>query len=51
MLQTWLAEDFPSAQLIPLGAFPQGTSFIGKEETADLVKKSGADAVIIGNAA
>lgn len=51
MIKTWLEEDFPGIETLPLDAFPQGTSFIGTEETAQLVKQSGVDAVIIGNAA
>ena len=39
------------AEVLPLDAFPVGTAFIGTEETAELVKQSGVDAVIIGNAA
>lgn len=50
-IKAWLEEDFPEIETLPLDAFPQGTSFIGTEETAKLVKQSGVDAVIIGNAA
>ena len=51
MIKTWLEEDFPGIDVLPAETFPQGTSFIGTEETAKLVKQSGVDAVIIGNAA
>ena len=43
--------DFPGIEVLPFGAFPQGNAVIGSEETAALVKASGVDAVIIGNAA
>ena len=46
-----IAADFPGAQVLPLDTFPQGNTQIGTEETAALVKRSGVDAVIIGNAA
>ena len=51
VLRAMLAEDFPDAKLLPLDAFPAGNVNIGAAETADLVQKSGVDAVIIGNAA
>ncbi|OGA42040.1 MAG: hypothetical protein A3G24_05015 [Betaproteobacteria bacterium RIFCSPLOWO2_12_FULL_62_13] len=51
MLKTLLEEDFPSAQVLSERSFPQGSTFIGTEETAQLVKRSGVDAMIIGNAA
>ncbi len=51
MIKTMLEEDFPDIDLLPVDAFPQGTSFICTEETAQLVEDSGVDAVIIGNAA
>ena len=51
MIRTWLEQDFPSAEVLPFDAFPEGTSFIGTNETAKLVKESGVDAVIVGNAA
>ena len=38
-------------QVLPVDTFPQGNTLIGTEETAALVKESGVDAVIIGNAA
>jgi hypothetical protein len=43
--------DFPNVEVLPLDAFPQGNALIGTEKTAALVKQSGVDAVIIGNAA
>jgi len=36
---------------LPVNTFPQGNALIGNEETAQEVKRSGVDAVIIGNAA
>lgn len=43
--------DFPDSEVLALDAFPQGNALIGEEQTARLVKESGVDAVIIGNAA
>ncbi len=37
-------------EVLPLDVYPQGNLLIGTEETAAAVKKSGVDAVIIGNA-
>ena len=51
MLKELLEKDFPGIQVLPIDAFPQGNALIGSEETAALVKKSGVDAVIVGNAA
>ena len=50
-IKTMLEEDFPGIEVLPVDAFPQGTALIGTEETAALVRQSGVDAVIIGNAA
>ena len=50
-LKTLLEADFPGIEVLPIDAFPQGNGVIGSEETAALVKASGVDAVIIGNAA
>jgi hypothetical protein len=50
MLKRMLEEDFPGVEVLPIDAFPQGNALIGTEETAALVKKSGVDAVIVGNA-
>ena len=44
-------KDFPDVEILPIDAYPQGNALIGEEETARLVKQSGVDAVIIGNAA
>ena len=51
LLKQMLEEDFPGIDVLPLDAFPQGNALIGTAETAALVKQSGVDAVIIGNAA
>lgn len=51
LLKSLFEADFPGAEVLPVDAFPQGNALIGTEETAALVKKSGVDAVIVGNAA
>ena len=51
LLKELLEADFPGIEVLPIDAFPQGNAVIGSEETAALVRASGVDAVIIGNAA
>jgi hypothetical protein len=51
LLKELLEADFPGVQVLPLDTFPQGNTLIPTEETAALVRKSGVDAVIVGNAA
>lgn len=51
MLKEMLDADFPGIEVLPIDAFPQGNALIGTDETAALVKQSGVDAVIVGNAA
>ena len=51
LLKALLEKDFPGVQVLPIDAFPQGNALIGNDETAAAVKKSGVDAVIVGNAA
>jgi hypothetical protein len=51
LLKETLEADFPGIEVLPVDAFPQGNALIPTEETAVLVKKSGVDAVIVGNAA
>ncbi len=51
MLKEMLEVDFPGIEVLPVDTFPQGNALIGDEETAALVKQSGVDAVIVGNAA
>ena len=46
-----LEQDFGNVEVLPVDAYPQGNALIGEEETAALVKQSGVDAVIVGNAA
>jgi hypothetical protein len=50
-LKALLEADYPGIEVLPVDAFPQGNARIGTEETAALVKASGVDAVIVGNAA
>ena len=51
MLKQMLEADFPGVEVLPIDTFPQGNALIGNEATAALVKNSGVDAVIVGNAA
>ena len=51
MLKSMLEADFKGIQVLPIDAYPQGNALIGTDETAALVKQSGVDAVIVGNAA
>ena len=51
LLKSLLERDFTGIEVLPIDAFPQGSALIGNEETAEQVKRSGVDAVIIGNAA
>ena len=51
MIKEMLEADFPDIEVMPINAFPHGNDLIATEETAALVKKSGVDAVIVGNAA
>ena len=51
LLKSLLEADFRGIEVLPIDAFPQGNALIGTEETAALVKASGVDAVVIGNAA
>ena len=50
-LKEMLEKDFKGITVLPIDAFPQGNALIGNEETAAAVRKSGVDAVIVGNAA
>jgi hypothetical protein len=51
LLKELLEKDFKGVEVLPIDAYPQGNALIGNEDTAALVKKSGVDAVIVGNAA
>jgi hypothetical protein len=50
MLKSMLEQDFEGIEVLPVDTFPQGNALIGTEQTAAAVKKSGVDAVIVGNA-
>ena len=45
-----LQERFPTAKIIPYTEFPTGNEGIDTEKAAELVARTGAHAVIIGNA-
>lgn len=51
LLKELLEGDYPGVRVLPLDTFPQGNALISTEKTAALVRKSGVDAVIVGNAA
>ena len=51
LLKTMLEADFPGIEVMSEDHFPQGNAVIGNEDVAHLVKQSGVEAVIIGNAA
>ena len=51
LLKSLFLNDFSDLEILPIDAYPQGNALIGEEETTRLVKQSGVDAVIIGNAA
>lgn len=51
LLKALFEKDYPDVEILPIDAYPQGNALIGEEDTAKQVKKSGVDAVIIGNAA
>ena len=51
LLKEMLEADFPGIEVLPIDTFPRGNAVISTEETAALVKKSGVEAVIVGNAA
>ena len=51
LIKALFEKDFPDVELLPIDTFPQGNALIGEEATAQMVKDSGVDAVIIGNAA
>jgi hypothetical protein len=50
-LKALLEKDFKGIEVLPIDAFPQGNALIGNEDTAAQVKKSGVDAIVVGNAA
>ncbi len=51
LIKSLFEKDFPDVEILPIDAYPQGNALIGEEKTAMMVKDSGVDAVIIGNAA
>ncbi len=51
LLKRLLEADFRNVEVLAVDAFPQGNARIGTDETAQIVKRSGVDAVIVGNAA
>jgi hypothetical protein len=51
MLKAIMEADFPGSDILPVDAFPQGEHAVGADSTIALVKESGVDGVIIGNAA
>jgi hypothetical protein len=51
LLKSLFERDHAGIEMLPIDAFPQGNALIGSEDTAQRVKDSGVDAVIIGNAA
>lgn len=51
LIKSLIEKDFPGVEILPIDAYPQGNALIGEEQTAMMVKDSGVDAVIIGNAA
>jgi hypothetical protein len=50
MLKSMLEQDFKGIEVLPVDTFPQGNALIGTEQTSAAVRKSGVDAVIVGNA-
>jgi hypothetical protein len=50
MIKSLIEEDFKNVEVLPVDAYPQGNLLIGTEETAKIIKKSGVDGVIVGNA-
>lgn len=51
LIKESIERDFPGTEVLPLDTFPKGNDHIGLPATAQLVKESGVDAMIIGNAA
>ena len=51
MLKSMLEADFPGIEVISEDHYPQGNTVIGTAEVVRMVKDSGVDAVIVGNAA
>lgn len=51
LIKTLLEKDHAGVEVLPIDRFPQGNTVIGNAEVAKMVKDSGVDAVIVGNAA
>mgnify|MGYP003340590299 CR=1 FL=1 len=51
LLKTMLEADFPGIEVLSEDNYPQGNTKIGTAEVVQMVKDSGVDAVIVGNAA
>ena len=51
LLKELLEHDFPGIEVLPAEAFPKGAGVMSQDSTIALVRASGADAVILGNAA
>lgn len=51
LIKEMLEKDHPGVEVLPIDRFPQGNTLIGNAEVAQMVKESGVDAVIVGNAA
>lgn len=50
-LKAQIETDFPGAEVLAVDAFPKSNAEIKSDRVAELVRQSGVDAVIIGNAA
>jgi hypothetical protein len=50
-IKSMIEKEIPSCDVLPINTFPQGIGAIASRKTVKLVKDSGVDAVIIGNAA
>ena len=51
LLKTLLEADFPGIEVLSEDHYPQGNTRIGTAEVVQMVRDSGVDAVIVGNAA
>lgn len=51
LIKQLLEKDHADVEVLPIDRFPQGNTVIGTAEVAKMVKESGVDAVIVGNAA
>ena len=51
VVKTLLEADFPGIEVLSEDNYPQGNTKIGTAEVVQMVKDSGVDAVIVGNAA